>query len=978
MFQPSTIRVTSVSKSFRFSGVRFLAGLLTLLVVNDRVANRCLAADDAKLQADLQFFEAKIRPLLIEKCVDCHGPEKQESDLRLDKYAGMLSGGVSGPAIVPGKADESLMIAAIHYKDAALQMPPDGKLADAEIELLKDWVNRGAPHPEASDTAPSVAPRRTPIDLEEARKFWAFRSVTRPAIPVVKDDEWVQTPIDAFILATLESQGLRPNRPADKVTLIRRMSYDMTGLPPSPEEVAEFLADDSPGAIARLVDRLLESKEYGEHWGRHWLDIARYADSNGLDENVAHGNAWRYRDYVVRSLNQDKPLDRFIIEQIAGDLLAKQELASAGVPTDADPSTVAVSPEVADLRIATGFLTLGPKVLAEADKVKMRMDIIDEQIDTIGKAFLGMTLGCARCHDHKFDPISTADYYAMAGILGSTQTMETFKTVAKWHENPIASEELLASRASHQKRIDAQKAKIDARFTAAVAVLRAEQAATKAAEAKAAADAAKDAADKAAAAQQAADKAAAEAAKVNGAANPQAANDALGNPQAAAPQEAPVANQQTAQAAAATPPQEKPEELEAKFPEAVRNELKGLRDELAALDKAMPPLPTAMGVKDESEITDQKIHVRGSHLTLGASVPRGVPVVLTPGEPIAMPPASSGRLELAKWLVSPDNPLTPRVLVNRVWRWHFGRGLVPSVDNFGLLGEAPTHPELLEWLASELPRSGWSLKSLHRLILLSSTYQMSSEPNEASVAIDQDNRYWWRADIRRLEAESIRDGLLAASGRLDRSMGGSMLHVGNHEFIFNHTSKDETNYDTTRRSLYLPVIRNNLYDGFTLFDYSTADVVNGDRQTSTVAPQALFMLNSEIVLSSAEALADRLLREEAADDQQRIERLYAMTFSRYPETEESTAVLDFLAKFQAEQPAPPTPAAAPSAEVTLAEVAPDTPTPAASQPGQGSAPAVDGTAKDAAAPKAPVDPRREAWVAICQGLLISNEFYYLH
>ena len=974
MFQLLTIRVTSVSKSFPFSGVRLFAGLIALLVVNDRVASRCLAADDEKLQADLQFFEAKIRPLLIEKCVDCHGPEKQESDLRLDKYAAMLSGGVSGPAIVPGKADESLMIAAIHYKDAALQMPPDGKLADAEIELLKDWVNRGAPHPEASDTAPSVAPRRTPIDLEEARKFWAFRSLTRPAIPVVQDDQWVQTPIDAFILATLRSQGLRPNRPADKVTLIRRMTYDMTGLPPSPEDVAEFLADDSPGAVARLVDRLLESKEYGEHWGRHWLDIARYADSNGLDENVAHGNAWRYRDYVVRSLNQDKPLDRFIIEQIAGDLLAKQELASAGVPADADPSTIAVSPEVADLRIATGFLALGPKVLAEADKVKMRMDIIDEQIDTIGKAFMGLTFGCARCHDHKFDPISTADYYAMAGILGSTQTMETFKTVAKWHENPIASEGLIASRASHQKRIDAQKAKIDARFTAAVAVLRAEQAATKAAEAKAAADAAKDAADKAAAAQQAADKAAAEAAKVNGVANPQAAaSDAPGNAQAAAPQEVPAATLQNAQTAAAAPPQEKPEELEAKFPEAVRSELKGLRDELAALEKAMPPLPTAMGVKDEAEITDQKIHVRGSHLTLGASVPRGVPVVLTPGEPIAMPPASSGRLELAKWLVSPDNPLTPRVLVNRVWRWHFGRGLVPSVDNFGLLGEAPTHPELLEWLASELPRCGWSLKSLHRLILLSSTYQMSSEPDEASVAIDQDNRYWWRADIRRLEAESIRDGLLAASGRLDRSTGGSMLHVGNHEFIFNHTSKDETNYDTTRRSLYLPVIRNNLYDGFTLFDYSTADVVNGDRQASTVAPQALFMLNSEIVLSSAEALADRLLREEAADDRQRVDRLYAMTLSRYPETEESAAVLDFLAKFQAEQPAPPTPAAAPSAEVT-----PDAPAPDASQPGQGSAPAGEATAKEPAAPKAPVDPRREAWVAICQGLLISNEFYYLH
>jgi len=875
-------------------------------------------------EAGLRFFETKIRPLLIDRCVGCHGEDDAESDLRLDHLSDMLAGGVSGPAVVPGKLDESLLIAAISFQDELLQMPPDGKLPDAEIELLKEWIARGAPHPEA-DGSGVPAPRKSAINLEEAKKFWSFRPLISPQVPAVQDAAWVINPIDAFVLSKLESEGLTPSRPADKRTLLRRVTYDLTGLPPTPEAIEAFLADESPDAYARVIDYLLESKEYGEHWGRHWLDIARYADSNGLDENVAHGNAWRYRDYVIRSLNQDKPLDRFLVEQMAGDLLANEELAKldaadAEAADATEPTERAIPTEIADLRIATGFLTLGPKVLAEADKDKMRMDIIDEQIDTIGRAFLGLTLGCARCHDHKFDPVSTADYYALAGILGSTRTMESLKTVAKWYENPIPTEDDIAARRDHQAQIAERNEKIASLIAAAKAELAA----------KAAAEAA-EAAEKAAAAEE-------------------------------TKADEPAADAPAAEAVAAAKPDEaaKPEDPEALFSAETKAELQRLRDEVKALEKSPPPIPTAMGVTEEQEVADVRIHVRGSHLTLGATVPRNVPAVLAPADPLVMPSGASGRLEFANWMASPENPLTSRVMANRVWRWHFGRGLVSTTDNFGLLGDQPSHPELLDWLAAQWTELDWSLKSMHRLILLSNTYQLSSEAVEANLVIDPDNRFRWRADVRRLQAESIRDGMLAASGLIDGAMGGSMLHVGNYEFIFNHTSKDDTSYDTYRRSIYLPVIRNNLYDGFSLFDYSTADVVNGDRETSTVAPQALFLLNSGLVMDAANALADRLLRDEPQDDARRVVRLYQLTLARYPETEEADAMLAFVEAFRRV-----------AAERAAARVA------ANPQPlGEGDE-AQSPTAGEPAEPVAGPDPLRDAWVAACQGLLVCNEFHYV-
>lgn len=771
--------------------------LLSTLCAVGLSLSQCSAFAEQASEPDLTFFESKVRPLLVEHCYECHGPDQQEGELRVDNYAQLLAGGTSGASIVPGNVEESLLLAAVSYRDEALQMPPDGKLSDEQIAILTQWIANGARHPDEAQTQ-SITPRKGKLDLEAERKFWAFQPIQRPEVPPL-DSDWIQNPIDAFILAELTNQGLTAAPQADKRTLIRRATFDLIGLPPTTEEVEAFLADHSPDAFARVVDRLLSSEHYGERWGRHWLDVARYADSNGLDENIAHGNAWRYRDYVVGAFNADKPYDRFVLEQVAGDLLVAQQQASAAQPAGgAEPPPVTpLSPSEIEALVATGFLVLGPKVLAEGDQDKLQMDIIDEQIDTLGRAVVGMTWGCARCHDHKFDPISIEDYYALAGIFKSTRTMESLKRIAKWNENVIVTAEQLV--AIHKD---------------------------------------------------------------------------------------------------------------------------------GEIDKAK--LPTAMGVQD-GEIADTRVHVRGSHLTLGKTVPRALPAVLAPEEPLEFDSSQSGRLQLARWLASEDNPLTARVIVNRLWRWHFGKGLVSTPDNFGLLGQPPSHPQLLDWLAAELVANDWSLKALHRRIMLSSTYQLSSESNETSAAVDPDNRYHWRADIRRLEAEIIRDALLAASGTLDKRMGGSMLHVENRAFLFDHTSKDTTSYDSFRRSLYLPVIRNNLYDGFSLFDYNAADVPNGDRETSTVATQALFVMNSDLVINAAEALAARVRADHPQDDQAAVRALYQRALSREPSDRESQRLLNFIASF--------------SQHLQQSEAADD--------------------------------PSGAAWVAACQAILATNEFIYV-
>jgi len=735
--------------------------------------------------------------LLAAKCYECHGPEKQESGLRLDTFEGIIQGGDSGPAIEPESAGESLLINAVGYENEELQMPPESPLTKQQIADLGRWIDLGVPHPDADGKKMS---RRSGADIEEGRNFWSFQPVADPKLPVVENPNWAKRPIDYFVLAKLEENNLQPAATADKQTLIRRATFDLTGLPPTQAEIESFLADDSPQAFAKVVDRLLASPAYGERWGRHWLDVARYADSNGLDENIAHGNAWRYRDYVVAAINQDKPFDQFVLEQLAGDLL----------PTD-------------DLRtrhqrlIATGFLSLGPKVLAEVDEAKMEMDIVDEQIDTVGRAFMGLTLGCARCHAHKFDPIRTEDYYALAGIFKSTRTMEHFKKIARWYENPIATPEDTARKKAHDEKIAAAKETIKK-----------------------------------------------------------------------------VVSETTDELQKARGPDfEPPKDVEKLFPEKTREEIKRIRDELALLEKSTPELPTAMGVT-EGTVSDVRVHQRGSHLSQGKLIKRAVPVVFRDHKAPTFDQQRSGRLQLARWLVDEEHPLTSRVFVNRVWRWHFGRGLVESTDNFGQLGSRPSHPDLLDWLARRLVENGWSIKRLHREIMLSATYQMNSQFDQQKMDADPENRLLWRMNLRRLEAEEIRDSLLAAAGMLDRTMGGSLLHVKNREFIFNHTSKDETSYESNRRSLYLPVVRNHLYEVFSLFDYADASTPNGNRTATVVAPQLLFVMNSEFVTAAAEELARRILKSNVMDDAARVRQLVMLCHGRRPTDEHLKTCLHYL------------------------------------------------------------------------------------
>ena len=761
----------------------------------------CVSQLTAQDDEGARFFESKIRPILVKHCYECHGSDLQENKLRVDSLEALNRGGKAGSFIVAGKPEKSLLIAAIGYQVPDLQMPPDKKLGEREIADLTAWVKMGAPHPDRQPGGPAVVEK---FDLAEGKKFWSFQPVVDHPSPAVKDTAWAKNAIDPFILQPLEAKGLKPAPPADKLTLLRRATFDLTGLPPTPAEIAAFLQDDSPTAFAAVIDRLLESPHYGERWGRHWLDVARYADSNGLDENIAHGNAWRYRDYVIRSLNADKPYDQFLLEQLAGDLL----------PAD----NTAVRQE---RLIATGFLALGPKVLAEVDETKMEMDILDEQVDTVGRALLGLTFGCARCHDHKFDPIRAEDYYALAGIFKSTRTMEHFKKIARWWENPLASPAEVQRKAALDKLVAEQKAALDALLKKSKDELQAKL----------------------------------------------------------------------------KPGEQLPKEFEGQLTAEVQTELKVRREELARLTASAPAIPTAMGVS-EGQITDVPVHIRGSHLALGEVVPRGFPIVLASTDQPKLPADRSGRLELAQWLTRKDHPLTSRVMVNRIWRWHFGQGLVSTPDNFGKLGDRPSHPELLDWLALRFMEGGWSVKQMHRLLMLSQAYQMSSAHDAKGSAADPENRLYWRMPLRRLEAEEIRDALLASSGLLDRAPATSLLHVNNREFLFDHTSKDGTKYDSLKRSIYLPVIRNNLYDVFQLFDATDATVLDGNRATTVVAPQALFMLNSDLVLAASKNLAENVIAETASPSA-RIESLYLRTFGRSPTPREVERAMAYVEKLGA-------------------------------------------------------------------------------
>ena len=785
---------------------------------------------------DADFFEAKVRPLLIARCLECHGETKPKAALRLDSRAAILVGGESGPAAIAGKPDESLLIEAIRYRSST-QMPPKSRLAEADIVTLTEWVRRGLPWPNSPPVTPEPPTTAPTSDFTaEQKAFWAFQPVIRPVPPAIDRATWVRSPIDRFILAELVSNGLQPAPEVDKRRLIRRITVDLIGLLPTFGEVTDFTDDESPDSIERVADRLLASPRYGERWARHWLDVARYADSNGLDENLAYGNAWRYRDYVVRAFRDDKPYDQFLIEQIAGDLLEPGERAAVSSVVSSANATEF------DPLIATGFLCLGAKMLAEDDPVKMQMDIIDEQVDTIARTVMGLTMGCARCHDHKFDPLTIDDYYSLAGVFKSTQTMDTFSVVARWHERPLATQSQIQQRDAQQELVTRQHQIIDK--------LRAETAVAISVAAR-----------------------------------------------------LPLFDFKSSSAV--------PKEIETLFPAEVVAQLKAGREELSRREASVPIISETMAVS-ESKPENLRIHLRGSHLTLGKEVPRRLPRILNAKRADELI-VGSGRLPLAQWLASREHPLTSRVMVNRIWQWHFGFGLVRSPDNFGRLGDRPSHPKLLDWLASEFAGNGppsaddveatvnsiqneprtWSIKSLHRQLVASSAYRQSTEFNANAVLADPENRLLWRFHRRRMDVEVLRDSLLGASGLLDETPGGTLLPTTNRTYVTSTTNVNPALYNSNRRSIYLPVIRSALFDVFTAFDFADPSTPAGQRDQTTVAPQALFMMNSAFILEHSREIARRLLESPDSDAVDRIRRLYHLTCSRDPVASEIRRATDY-------------------------------------------------------------------------------------
>lgn len=872
---------------------------------------------------EVDFFEKRIRPVLIEQCYECHSEGKKvKGGLLIDSREAMLIGGDSGPSLVPGNPDKSKIIEAIRYKNRDLQMPPKNQLTAEQIRDLEKWVAMGAPDPRDAKSAATAAPAKPGINFEQGRKFWSFAPLSQPALPAVKNTAWVQTPVDAFILESLEKSGLSPAPPADKRTLIRRATFDLTGLPPTQKEIADFLADKSPEAFNRVIDRLLASPQYGERWGRHWLDVARYADSNGLDENVTLGHAWRYRDYVVRAFNEDKPYDQFLIEQIAGDLLPTQDTTSRQ-----------------EALTATAFLSLGAKVLAEPDVRKLEMDIIDDQLDTLGKAFMGMTIGCARCHDHKFDPFSQEDYYAMAAIFRSTKSLADDRTgaIKYWYEHSLATPADLEAKKKHEADVKTQRAKITKYNSDTRAALKA--------------DLQRQAANYLAASVELSDDpdfreveavatkhglrarylltcrqylarateneffdkwhALAKTGDVAGVRNHYAklftdAEEGLAeakkkDPKATKPIEPELAAAHEALNDAGGFLVMPDKDADA-FDQSMLSEVQQMQADLMAMEDKTPDPPALMGVTDGAVTRTLPIHIRGSYLTLGKEIERGFPTVMRVSftKPV-FPAKHSGRLELARWMASTEHPLTARVMVNRVWRWHFGRGIVGTTDNFGILGDKPSHPALLDWLARNFMENGWSVKDMHRLLMKSSAYQMaslhpsagqpSSSPDPALV--DPENKLLWRANLQRLEAEEIRDALLAASDSLDLKVGGKTVPLRNREFVFNHTSKDATTYESPRRALYLPIIRNNLYDLLEQFDFPDPTMPTGSRNSTVVAPQALIMLNSPLATTSAEKLAAKLEKQEPADAA-RVRRAYEILYARAATPHEEQRALAFV------------------------------------------------------------------------------------
>lgn len=729
---------------------------------------------------ETEFFEKQVRPVLAEHCYNCHGEKKQKAELRLDSRAAILKGSDVGPVVVVGKPEESSLIKSIRHEGDSKMPEKEDKLSDDKIAALTEWVRMGMPWPEGDAN-------KLTAQQEAAAKHWSFQPIRKPELPTVRDDKhWGTSSIDRFVLAKLEAAGVEPAPQADRHTLIRRASFDLIGLPPTAEEIEAFEKDTAPDAFARVVDRLLASPRYGERWGRYWLDVARYADTKGyvFQEERRYPYSYTYRDWVIRALNEDLPYDQFIIQQLAADQVASKD----------DPRPLA----------AMGFLTLGRRFLNNQN------DIIDDRLDVVGRGLMGLTIACARCHDHKFDPIPQKDYYALHGVFASSPEPKELPALPDSRD------------AETKAAYDAEFGKLQSKV-----------------------------------------------------------NEYLEQKQA----------QKTVGLSAALGslivlPIEVTERY---IDREERDQLRNLRNKIEGLNAGPLAPPRAMVLNDSPNPVNPRVFIRGNPGRPGDPVPRRFLTVLSGGDPKPFK-NGSGRLELAQAIASKDNPLTARVLVNRVWMYHFGKGLVRTPGDFGVKGEAPTHPELLDWLASGFIEQGWSLKKLHRTIMLSSAYQQSSDLTDKAAHADPENRLISRMNRKRLDFEAMRDSLLCVAGQLDTTMGGQAVELTKAPFA-------------KRRAVYGFIDRQNLPGTFRTFDFASPDTTSPQRYSTTVPQQALFMLNSPFVIEQARKVAakDEFKGDQSPSEWQ-VQALYEQVLARHAESSEIDAGLRFLNQ-QLTQPA---------------------------------------------------------------------------
>jgi hypothetical protein len=921
----------------------------------------------ASTDSDAEFFEKQVRPLLVEHCLECHSAAKKvKGGLRLDFEGGWKAGGDSGMAMVPGDVDSSLLVKVVRYEDVDLQMPPRRKMSALEIGVMEEWVRRGGPDPRKEDPAKVAGGKgeaKVPT-VEEGRKFWAFQQPQVREVPDVRDSGWSASRLDRFLLAKMESAGVKPVGDADGASVLRRLSILLAGLPPEPGAVEGFsreYAADPQGAVEREVDRLLGRHEFAEAFGRRWLDMTRFAESSGGGRTLLFKDAWRFRDYVISSIHDEVPLNRFIAEQVAGDLLPWESVEQRRRQL-----------------VATGFLALGPTNYEEQDKQQLRFDIIDEQLDTIGKVFLGQTVGCARCHDHKFDPIPQRDYYAMAGIFSSTRTLFNLTdNVARWMTEPLPGMPEEEKRVKeHAEQVGAVKRRIEELRTMVSKLSHGTTEVDASELGEVEATSLKGIVVDERQAKLVGDWTRSRASRRHvGAEYLSDGNSAKGEKTATFTPQLPAAGRYEVRFAypeganrasevrvtvfhadgeeTVVVDQTQPPAVDGYFTslgtfrfekdgagyvlvsnagskgfvvidavqflpegtvdgsgkivgdsgsalEKAKQEMAAMNNRMKALEKVAPARSVAMVVGESSETGDTEIRVRGVAKQKGARVPRGfMQVAMKPEAKPIFKEGASGRLEFAEWLTSDANPLTARVLVNRVWAWVFGAGIVLTTENFGTTGEAPSHPELLDDLTLRFLEQGWSLKRLVREMVISRTWrQASAEPLET----DPQNRLWSRQNRRRLDADQIRDSLLAVSGRLNPAFLGPNIN-GAREINANDSGSQNIEYNYTfsdqRRSVYTPAFRNKRHEVFEVFDFGDINNPIGVRENSTVAPQALFFLNSAFVGEQALALGERFAAMDG-DVRELVEKMVLTVLGRTASDEEMT----ILMRLTAEAPLP--------------------------------------------------------------------------